>query len=488
MFSGSRFIQLFCLLCFLGGASVGTAQSVNPQEESFAFSSAGSMPAWVVPVLRLVSSTHVEPTTGIVISGSGLVLVPVDFSSPGDEIIVLDGGTDILRNGRPAVLERNFPAAGLKVLRVEGLNRPAAPFAATALESGNEVQLTAFPPAELIEQGEPPVRLPATVDVLAESGQPALSGESSLPNVTGALLDRCGNLAGVSLADAVQSMEVLPGTRYIWRNTLLQILAELQLAPPASACGQAPLEPEPEPEPEPVAEPEQESPDIPKEEAPVEQPAEEQTVEEAAAEPAMPDLEVLPPIELDTGEDAAETAEPTESPEPVTPAWLWLLAAAILFALGLFIHRYRQSREAESVRKNEDRLAGASAQEEPDEEDEWTEPSLDSKLILQGELADGQEIQVECAVSQSAINLIIGRGEAELRIESAAVSRAHARLSGTSRELTITDLGSNNGTSISGVPCLEGEIMYVEPGDVIVIGDARFTVNIRPAGEEADGQ
>ena len=60
------------------------------------------MPSWTVPVLRLVSATHVEPTTGVVISDSGLVLVPADFATIGDEIIVLDGGTDIIRNGRPA--------------------------------------------------------------------------------------------------------------------------------------------------------------------------------------------------------------------------------------------------------------------------------------------------------------------------------------------------------------------------------------------------
>jgi hypothetical protein len=74
------------------------AQAPNQQ----ILSQADFMPAWTVPVLRLVSATHVEPTTGVVISESGLVMVPVEFASFGDEIIVLDGGTDIIRNGRPA--------------------------------------------------------------------------------------------------------------------------------------------------------------------------------------------------------------------------------------------------------------------------------------------------------------------------------------------------------------------------------------------------
>ena len=56
----------------------------------------------VVLVLKLVSSTHVKPTTGIVISDDGLVLVPAEFASGEGEMIVLDGGTDILSNGRPA--------------------------------------------------------------------------------------------------------------------------------------------------------------------------------------------------------------------------------------------------------------------------------------------------------------------------------------------------------------------------------------------------
>ena len=42
---------------------------------------------WVVPVLRLVSATHVEPTTGVVLSSAGLVLVPHDFARIGDEIV-----------------------------------------------------------------------------------------------------------------------------------------------------------------------------------------------------------------------------------------------------------------------------------------------------------------------------------------------------------------------------------------------------------------
>jgi hypothetical protein len=188
-----------------------------------------SMPAWTVPVLRLVSSTHVEPTTGVILSDTGLVLVPADFAGMDDEIIVLDGGTDIIRNGRPAKIEKKFTAEGLQVLSVQGLERQGVTLAATVPEEGGQVLLTAFPPAEQIALGEPPLSIEATLEVSSETGRPAVTSETRLPNVTGALVDSCGNLVGVSLADDIQTMETSPSTRYRWRETLLGVFGEMPL-------------------------------------------------------------------------------------------------------------------------------------------------------------------------------------------------------------------------------------------------------------------
>ena len=85
-----------------------------------------------------------------------------------------------------------------------------------------------------------------------------------------------------------------------------------------------------------------------------------------------------------------------------------------------------------------------------------------SLLLIQGMLANGTAFEDTCAVSEHAINIVIGRGDTDLVIDSPAVSRQHARLNGTHRELTVSDLGSSNGTSINGIPCLEGEIMFLE--------------------------
>jgi pSer/pThr/pTyr-binding forkhead associated (FHA) protein len=61
------------------------------------------------------------------------------------------------------------------------------------------------------------------------------------------------------------------------------------------------------------------------------------------------------------------------------------------------------------------------------------------------------------------------------------------QLNGSYGELTVSDLGSSNGTSINGVPCLEGEIIFMEPGDVLVLGDARCSLEIRPRGSDKGG-
>ena len=116
-------LSIFCAWLALGP---GLCLGQDPAQTTL--SQAASMPGWIVPVLRLVSATHVEPTTGVVISNTGLVLLADDFASSGDEIVVLDGGTDIIRNGRPAKIERQFPAQGLMVLSVKSLNRNAAQF------------------------------------------------------------------------------------------------------------------------------------------------------------------------------------------------------------------------------------------------------------------------------------------------------------------------------------------------------------------------
>lgn len=497
-------IALFFLIAF--ALNPGWAGAQSPADLTLAQSA--SMPGWTVPVLRLVSATHVEPTTGVVLSDSGMVLVPADFAGPGDEIIVLDGGTDIIRNGRPAKIIQRFSTEGLQVLSVPALRRRGASFSSESLEDGGRVWLHAYPPAELIAEGKPPVDVETTIVVPAETGQPHVSGETPLPNVTGALVDDCGNLAGYSSANGVQSMATTEFPRYQFRDTLIRLAEELKLNVKMADCRPetaTPAEPEaeadstgPQPSPEEEtpqdalpeavdpAEPEQpeeleaEAPDDPVEPAPEEEGGD---MGEPAAEPELlEEVEILPPIEEPVQQDMQAGQTPLEE-ESVLPAWLWLLFAFILFGGGFLVHRLR-SRASPSPDENPStRPQPLPVSEDAGQEVPFT-PGMDSELLVQGELTDGNTFEVRCPVSSQAINLVIGRGQADIPIKSPAISRQHATMNGTAEQLTLSDLGSSNGTSINGVPCLEGETMFIKPGDTIVVGNARFRFTIGPASTE----
>ncbi|MBT8051799.1 MAG: FHA domain-containing protein [Gammaproteobacteria bacterium] len=457
----------------------------------FAASQDGDVPPYIVPVLRLVSSTHVEPTTGLVLSESGLVLVPGGFASAGDEIVVLDGGTDIVGNGRTARIARDLPMVGLQVLDVYGLRRSPAPFADSGMSDGDPVRLRAFPPAEQIVEGAAPLDVAATVTVFGENAEPAVSGDNSLPNVTGPLLDACGNVAAFSVANDIQTMASSPGTRYRWRTTLLDAMERLGVTPAPSACidrsavpeadeataTDAPEEVEAEPAPEPSTPPVE-----PEAEATPEEPGAEMD-DAAGATPEADevfDLEILPPIETDPSPEPPPMSETTR--DDTGRYWGWLILAGALIAAGLALHFWRR-RLATAAHAEQGEAMQTPVSPASGEASEFDTAPADSQLRLEGRFADGRPLSISCPVNRDAINLVIGRGHVDLRIASAAISRRHAALNGTADTLTLTDLGSSNGTMLNGVPCMEGEIFYVEAGDTLVLGDARFTLELAPIGE-----
>jgi hypothetical protein len=205
-----------------------------------------------------------------------------------------------------------------------------------------------------------------------------------------------------------------------------------------------------------------------------EQDSEQQTVTQQDQEAPL-ETEILPPFEKDFEQKSQEDKESGRS------GWMWLLAALILFGLGFGLHRLRQYKKGEAEAESEDTAADPDPVVDNLEEVlSAPEPLLESLLLIRGELADGTAFEDSCAVSENAINVVIGRGDTDLVIDSPAVSRQHAGLNGTGRELTVSDFGSSNGTSINGVPCLEGEIMFIEAGDTLVLGDASCSIEIRP--------
>ncbi len=72
---------------------------------------------------------------------------------------------------------------------------------------------------------------------------------------------------------------------------------------------------------------------------------------------------------------------------------------------------------------------------------------------------------------------IIGRSpDADLVLVDETVSRHHARLAGDREALTVTDLGSSNGTTLNGNPMV-GEVTLHE-GDLVGFGSATLVVKL----------
>jgi hypothetical protein len=88
-------------------------------------------------------------------------------------------------------------------------------------------------------------------------------------------------------------------------------------------------------------------------------------------------------------------------------------------------------------------------------------------------VADGRRYTLQSGTT------VIGRGrQADLRLRDEGVSRLHASLQYDGRSLTVSDLGSTNGTTLNDRPVLSP--LPVEPGDTIGVGPVILTVESSP--------
>ncbi len=185
-----QFASLLCAAALLWSASVVAQANESGQS--------------LVLALNILSDTHARPATGVVVAQSGageaLVVVAADFVSAGDEIVVLDGGADLLRNGRATRTVARAAELGVAVLEVEGFQRSGVTLSADALPVSGSMRFehAAWPAAEALVEGAPLQRQDLSVAV-GEGGALTLSGDAP-PSVSGPLFDSCGNLAGFYLA------------------------------------------------------------------------------------------------------------------------------------------------------------------------------------------------------------------------------------------------------------------------------------------------
>ena len=459
----------------------------------------------VVLVLKLVSNTLVKPTTGIVVSDDGSVLVPAGFAAEKGEMIVLDGGTDIARNGRPAKLVDGNVSGELALLSVKGLKRPAIGLSGNLAATAGALHLEAFPPAEEIAKGAPPLSLPVKILLDSQAGRNAISAETPLPYVTGAILDACGHLAGVSLVDGPQSMETGKATTVLLGADLGRLLDKMQVKLPGVNCV---LESGHTVAPVAATAKQEQSAGVSERPEPAAPHVRDDHVKTAVAEPAG--AATAEPSGQETAGAKTEPAVVTRAVEPpsiwrLVPAWLLALVVIVagLFAWKVIYFLKLKPRSHGKADRFETLTAVQPASDEPDtaplvddDDDTTLRPrsapvmdfeipetasrpdDCDGLLLVEGLLDADTPFRRFCFVDTGHIDVVIGRGDADIAIEHAAISRGHARIRSAGERLTLSDLGSRNGSFIGEVPCLAGEVMYLETGAELFLGDVKLTFKV----------
>jgi len=366
----------------------------------------------------------------------------------------------------------------------------------------------AFPPAEMIAQGAAPVR--SSVDALPAitTTHPTLA---PFPNVSGALTDNCGNLVAFNLAVDVQSMQPAASPRLAWPDALKRAAdltgTQLGVAPcNASDVPAAVLPPEtveeeiPEPAEEPQTGPEAVNEDVAAEqsEPAVNDPGEpEESVDETETATADGSLD----FEQPTPEPGTETATDLISDHYEGDIWAnaasdydqsgkfvtWALILAFLLMASVFawwLYRQRvakRSRTSKAIAgvQHQASLAEASSSEPGTvrfgTDTEHAHPIF---LQLQGQLPDGESFSRQIPVSGPDWHAEIGRQDANIVLASALLSRRHARIQIQDSRVSISDLGSTNGTRLNDVPCLPGEVFLVQSGDVVQLGDVTLRLHL----------
>ena len=484
-----RGLALLVLLCLVQLAAAQPTVSISPS---------------VVLVLKLVSSTHVKPTTGIVISDGGLVLVSADFASSEGEIIVLDGGTDILSNGRPAKVLRESTSGKLAVLSVDGLKRPGIVLSENALDAGSKLHLEAFPPAERIAKGAQPLRSPGDISEDEQGSRLSISPETPLPYVSGAFIDTCGFLAGISLVSGAQSLETGKTPLIIFNDDLRGVLQELQIAPVTASCERLV-----QPSQAPVTLPDDIDLTTDSAEPPVQSHSTEgiEPVEAGTPDPIIGEkTESTPQGKADDPASQVSRAATERSPLwRAVPFWLILsgiIVLAVLIWKAIYFFRLHATTSGHKTDGTVTRDVQPASDEpvtaplETSVTDSVIKPrsaplvdldipelgtrpdGCDGVLLVEGMLDAETAFRRFCFVNTAQVNIVIGRGDTDIAIKHAAISRAHVRLESAGAFLTLSDLGSRNGTYIGDVPCLPGEIMYLEDNDEIYLGDVKMTLRV----------
>ncbi len=453
-----------CLLMLLLGVTVmpGFAQQ------------AATLPDWLVPVVRVLPGDRVVPSTGIYL-GDERVLVPSELTVPGGTLLVLDGGADLTRFGRDAVVEQRLNVQGLAILRVAGLERTVPLFAPARPSGGTDIALQAYPPASLIAAGKNSLFLRSSLVI--DQGMITLAPDRPLPNVTGALTDACGYWVGHSAARGAASMGSSHNTQYRFRDELQAILEQAGISLPSALCNRPwpdPVQAEPgvlpeTVEPKPAAETDPDSapgqtPEVAEDLLSTPEPA-----PESAPGAVLPD-EAPPELIIEESAQASDAGDVVSDHVTHQPAvWPWWLAGGMVMTVlltGIILSLRRLNARDPAQSQPE---GGLSAQR--------------PEFIPVARLVGSTDEHLLVA-DHDRVNAVLGRFDADILLRSTSASRQHARLHGGPGALMLEDLGSTNGTWVNAVRCQPFEPVAVQFGDELLFADERY--RLEPPAEQGE--
>lgn len=472
-----------CLCC----AVAVQAQSVDPGDaDSGTPGKRETLPAGTVLAVRLVSANEVRPTTGVLLTADGLVAVPERFAEDKTELLVLDGGGNVVRNGRRATVLHRSSNIGLAVLKVEGLTGKPLVLAEAPGDDGDALNFGAFPPAEQMAAGMGPMWLNIQLSANPEAGVFGLQGERSIPNVSGPLFNRCEQWVGYAIATGEPQLKSPFGPITLFSPQLRRGLEALGIKLESGRCDREPATVDST---APVESSEQETDEpVPAETREADLPSDE------AVSETEPLVEGSPDGQGDeSGRDAA-----AHSFISSLKTWIWpLLAMAVLGLIGLF-YRHRQRKEsAGSIdgATNQDTndlrsgrpLSSAGLFQAVPEANELS-AEFDAYLQLQGESADGAAMRLNVPVNKQSFAVKVTRHDQGLMAVSDQQHSAGSsdlrppdlKIESAAGTLLMTALESAHPVYIDGMFCCAGEQFHLHHGAIIMLGKTRFDAQLMP--------
>jgi hypothetical protein len=416
------------------------------------------LPDEVVLVVRSTGDERVEPTTGVVFArnkrGEALVAIPSTVAAADGELFILDGGTDITLHGRPATRVPTEEVGALAVLAVPGLERPTIRVTFNPPEIDHELRLAAWPSADRMAAGDLPIWVSVNVaGTTPGQGQALLEGQT-IPNVTGPLLDLCGQWAGMLIATDNVTTGATGAPQILLNDALLETAELMGITLRREACEEV---------------------------API----------GSVIADTRPTTTAPPTRTTDRVPDRGFIGNLLKDAQLGLGSLVFLLSVAVSGLVFWIVvkrraaaqrrRKLRRTLQTETVTFSSSGLPTRQTRVETATFEPKTPPTESRGwLRIEGTHADGRPLRAVTALRDGTFKAVIGRAGVELSADGPGISRKHAVLVIEGGKMTLSDLGSRNGTFINGVHCLPDEVFVLSEDDTVLLGAAQVKVRISP--------